>query len=202
MQIFMVVPYPVVVFVSTTIFYSMKRCSKCKTEKSPDLFSNDKNRKDGKCDTCKSCVREYQVKNKDKIKAKNKIWRDVNKDHVKEKMRLWRIANPDKMAKQQREYSSNRKKTDPAFKLRCQLRSRICKVIKRGQKSGSAIKDLGCSVDELKIWIESKFQPGMTWGNWGQSGWHIDHITSLANFDLTNREQFLSACHYTNLQPL
>ena len=40
----------------------------------------------------------------------------------------------------------------------------------------------------------------MSWDNYGQ--WHIDHIKPLAEFDLTNRPQFLAACHYTNLQPL
>lgn len=31
---------------------------------------------------------------------------------------------------------------------------------------------------------------------------NIDHIKPLASFDLTDRSQFLEACHYTNLQPL
>jgi hypothetical protein len=42
----------------------------------------------------------------------------------------------------------------------------------------------------------------MTWENWTTNGWHIDHIRPLASFDLTDRQQFLVACHYTNLQPL
>jgi len=50
--------------------------------------------------------------------------------------------------------------------------------------------------------LESKFQPDMNWDNWASDGWHIDHIKPLASFDLTDREQLLIACHYTNLQPL
>ena len=30
----------------------------------------------------------------------------------------------------------------------------------------------------------------------------IDHIIPLASVDLTDREQFLKVCHYTNLRPL
>ena len=57
-------------------------------------------------------------------------------------------------------------------------------------------------MEELKIYLESKFLPGMTWDNWSKDGWHIDHVVPLASFDLTNKEQFDKACHYTNLQPL
>ncbi len=88
------------------------------------------------------------------------------------------------------------------YKLKHYLRTRIGKVIKREQRVGSAVRDLGCSGQELKKYLESKFQQNMSWSNYGQGGWHIDHIQALNNFNLTNREQFLKACHYTNLQPL
>ena len=39
-----------------------------------------------------------------------------------------------------------------------------------------------------------------TWENHGE--WHIDHITPLSSFDLSKREQLLTACNYANLQPL
>ena len=41
----------------------------------------------------------------------------------------------------------------------------------------------------------------MTWNNWGKV-WELDHIKELHTFDLTDKEQFLEAVHFTNLQPL
>jgi hypothetical protein len=67
-------------------------------------------------------------------------------------------------------------------------------------KSGSAVHDLGCSIADLKTYLENKFTENMTWDNYGD--WHIDHILPLDSFNLTDREQFKQAVHYTNLQPL
>lgn len=75
-------------------------------------------------------------------------------------------------------------------------------AIKGNSKNGSAVRDLGCSIEELKTYLESKWQPGMNWDNWSKDGWHIDHIRPLASFDLSDPEQLRQACHYTNLQPL
>lgn len=75
-------------------------------------------------------------------------------------------------------------------------------AVKNNQKTGSAVRDLGCSIPELKLYFEKQFTEGMTWDNHGQFGWHIDHQKALANFNLEDREQFLQACHYTNLQPM
>ena len=138
--------------------------------------------------------KNYYIINKDKIKAQHKVYRENNIDKARMRDRAYSKANKDKF--------NNRYKTDIQYKLSKLLRNRLQKSLKNKWKSGSAIKDLGCTIDELKTHLESKFQLGMTWDNWGFEGWHIDHIKPLASFDLTDREQFLIACHYTNLQPL
>lgn len=44
----------------------------------------------------------------------------------------------------------------------------------------------------------------MTWENWGKGKncWNIDHIIPLSKFNLANREEFLKAANYKNLQPM
>lgn len=101
-----------------------------------------------------------------------------------------------------REYQKKRLK-NPIFKLQSRLRSRISmrlKTLKNVSKTGSAIKDLGCTLEQLKNHLESLFTPGMTWKNYGK--WHIDHIIPLCDFNLNNKEEFKKAVHFTNLQPL
>jgi len=95
-----------------------------------------------------------------------------------------------------------RYKTDISYRLTRVLRARLNMAIKNCNKSGSAIRDLGCSIEDLKKYLESKFQPGMSWNNWTNDGWHIDHIIPLSSFDLTNKENIKIACNYKNLQPL
>lgn len=87
-------------------------------------------------------------------------------------------------------------------KIATNLRGRLSQAIRNNYKSGSAVKDLGCSIDELKKYLESKFDSNMSWDTYGRKGWHVDHIVPLCKFDLTNEVELKKACHYTNLQPL
>ena len=93
-------------------------------------------------------------------------------------------------------YVSNKMKTDINFRLAKRLRGRMQDLI----RAGSAVRDLGCSVSDFKEFIEQRFSGGMSWPNYGK--WHLDHIVPLASFDLTDRQQFLEAAHYSNYQPL
>ena len=87
-------------------------------------------------------------------------------------------------------------------RISCVIRSRLKKSLKENDNIGKIIDCLGCSIEDFKKYIESKFQEGMTWENHGNYGWHYDHITPLSWFNLEDRNQFLIAAHYTNYQPL
>jgi len=88
------------------------------------------------------------------------------------------------------------------FHIASALRIRLCSAIVNSSKAGSAVSDLGCTIEFFKSYIEQLFQPGMSWDNWGLYGWHLDHIIPLSSINLSERGQFLKAAHYTNYQPL
>lgn len=150
----------------------------------------------------KECSKDYKKRNKETIKKYTKEYREQNKDYIKKQESIYREQNKEHYRESKREYQKNRKKIDINFKIRINLRNRLGRIIKNNTKKGSAVRDLGCSIDKLKIHLESQFEPWMTWDNYGQYGWHIDHIKPLSKFDLTDREQFLEAVHFTNLQPM
>lgn len=85
-------------------------------------------------------------------------------------------------------------------KIARNLRSRIREALKGKNKSAHTLKLIGCSIEQLKNHIESKFKLDMSWKNYGL--WHIDHIKPCASFDLRNPEEQYKCFNYTNLQPL
>lgn len=99
-----------------------------------------------------------------------------------------------------REYNKARRQKDTNFKLLYNLRIRLRSALKQHAKHGSTINHLGCSIDEFKRHLESKFQSGMTWDNYGQ--WHLDHIKPLSSFNLQDVNEYIKAAHYSNIQPL
>jgi HNH endonuclease len=65
---------------------------------------------------------------------------------------------------------------------------------------------LGCSFEDFKIYLESKFEIWMNWGNYGLYngelgyGWDIDHIIPISFAE--TEEDVIRLNHFTNLQPL
>lgn len=86
------------------------------------------------------------------------------------------------------------------------LSSRIHKAITRNgngaRKAARTMELIGCTITEIRVHLESKFAPGMTWKNCGRNGWHIDHIRPCDSFNLEDPDEQRKCFHFTNLQPL
>jgi hypothetical protein len=124
------------------------------------------------------------------------------------RIKQWRLDNLDHCRLQLNNWDKAKRKSDPNHKLKDNLRRRVKCAIDRAKKGpagktrgGSAVRDLGCTIDECVIYIELQFRDSMSWDNWG-TVWQLDHVKPLFSFDLTDRGQFLVAAHYTNLRPL
>lgn len=147
-------------------------------------------------------VREYQAAYRKANAERLREYREENIERRRHVKREWDAKNKDHVTIYSRTYASTKLATDEAYRLAAKLRQRLAVAVRSGAKAGSAVRDLGCTIDDLKKYLEAQFSPGMTWQNWGRKGWHIDHKKPLAAFDLTDPEQAKEACHYTNLQPL
>jgi len=138
--------------------------------------------------------------NKDLYLGRNNEWRKNNKDKYIEGKRKEYLKNKEKYSEYRKIYQKKKLKEDSYFKFKHLLRARLRIAIKNKYKNGSAVRDLGCSGEEAYNYIESLFTEGMNWDNYGL--WHIDHIKPLSSFNLEDKEQFLKAVNYNNLQPL
>jgi hypothetical protein len=130
------------------------------------------------------------------------LWKSLNKDRAALHSKATYNKNKEFYIKVSASRRTISRRNNPDVKLRDSLRRRLNNALKNTQKVGSAVDDLGCSISELRLYLESKFLPGMGWDNYGLRGWHIDHIEPLSKFDLQDPEQLKKACHYTNLQPM
>lgn len=88
------------------------------------------------------------------------------------------------------------------FKLYHLLKNRMLQAFKKTKKSQKVLELTGLNLDDLKLYLESKFQPGMFWTNHTKQGWHIDHEIPCSAFDLSNIEHQKICFNYTNLQPM
>jgi len=136
------------------------------------------------------------LKNPQKILLLKRTWNKNNPEKKKEydrKARIkWFAKNPT--------YHRDKYKNNIQHRLKVTLRNRLYTLVKKIHKTKRTMDLLGCSTEELKYYLESKFTSGMSWENMGR--WHIDHIRPCCSFDLTDPEQQKKCFHFSNLQPL
>ena len=159
-------------------------------------------------DKIKEKDKKYYNDNKEDILLKKKKYREDNKISISEYLSEYRKNNIQAAIIYQKEYRKNRNELDKIFKFSNNIRSLIKISIKKSQyiKKSKSFDILGLCIYDFMLYLESKFEPWMTWENYGlyngelNYGWDIDHIIPLSS--ATTEKELIKLCHYTNLQPL
>jgi hypothetical protein len=194
----------------------IKHCPRCDQTLPTGMFNKRKHHSgniglDGWCKICRGAYKKSY--NRTQIVRRRLYAVEYNKGHPRRatperskkyyaKHREQRAAYGRAHRTQQNLRRVTRMKQDPNYRLKVLLRASMHKTLKGIEHSTHMLQLLGCSVGEFRKYLERQFKKGMTWDNWGQYGWHIDHIIPIARFDLTKEEKQHRCFHYTNLQPL
>ncbi len=190
-----------------------KICIVCEKKKELKEFDKKKTTLDGYRNQCMSCL--YK-----KRKERFQLLSDEEKEEYRIKSnerskKYWKnnIEDADFKLRQKNKRRENHLKRmeDPLYKLKVSFSRRLNKLLKRVECNRSTNKPyyldkLGCSFEEFKIYLESKFEDWMTWENYGKYngelnyGWDLDHIIPLSK--AKTEDDIYNLSHYMNLQPL
>lgn len=172
--------------------------------------------------TLLSNVKVYRSdsKNKEKISEYQKQYDIDNKEKISERKRKYYLENKRQILNNHYLYNKNRRKIDSSYSLRMNISRAIRAQLKKNSSSKnnkSCLDNLEYSIKELKEHLEKKFEPWMTWNNYGnykikfwndndQSTWkwNIDHIISQSCLPYTSMqdENFKKCWTLSNLRPL
>jgi len=144
--------------------------------------------------------RKWALAHRDKRNAKHRSWRHRNPQKRKAIRDRWREKNLQKFSGYQKKYIKKKRASCELYRLIGNMRCRVrAAFVSLGvKKTGRTMDHIGCTAKFLKSYLESLFQPGMTWER--KSEIHIDHKIPLAS--AKTKEDLLKLFHYTNLQPL
>jgi len=174
----------------------LKKCKTCKLTKEIEEFQKCAYYKDKvyRRGTCNKCINSNRL-------GKNKEYGREYRQRPEVKKRQLEYKRSEKARDSSRKRDKFRYYNDELFRLKKCMRSRINRALKskRWNKTNKTEQYLGCTYEELKTYIEQRFEPGMTWENYALY-WEIDHIIPLGKSDI--EEDFYKLCHYTNLRPL
>ena len=149
----------------------------------------------------------YNRNRSQKYKTQKKVWRKNDKWQSSEKGKEWwreyRKKHKQLFAARSNEWKKKQLKTNSMYRLTERIRGQLNQAIRRKNfsKSKNTIQYLGIKTKYLKKYLEHKFQPGMSWENYGKV-WHIDHIIPISVVDTSKEENIKFVFHYRNLQPM
>lgn len=168
---------------------------------------------------------DWKKQNPEKVKAIYKRWRNSHRQQELTRTWQWRKKNPEHVRAYKRQYyrehpeqlrnyyEQNKQKVNtrrqkwyncPQRKLNGSISAAIYRSLK-GAKNGQHWETLvGYNLNDLIRHLESLFQDGMCWSNYGKNGWHINHIIPVSFFQFKdfNDVEFKMCWRLENLQPL
>lgn len=177
-------------------------------------------------------VAKYQ-QNKEFILAKNKVERQQIKEdpykleEYRKKQRKYDAAEKAKMTPEKKEkrreydrkWSKMKRKSDPIYVLKDNISRSINKALasNNSSKNGKSCSNyLPYTIEELKTYVESQFEPWMNWSNrgvykvneWDDNDpstwkWNLDHIEPHSKFkyETMDCDEFRKCWALSNLRP-
>jgi hypothetical protein len=177
-----------------------KHCKKCDTTKTVDQFHKNRSSKDGLGSKCKDCYKTYYVENREERLAYKKSYYEENREEVLAKKKVYCEENREKI----NAWWSNKRATDPTFRWVRRTRCRLHQILLGKGSNQPALDLLGCTGQEYRDHLESKWTEGMNWDNYGkgEGKWQVDHIIPVSSFDQSDPEQRKICWNFSNTQPL
>jgi hypothetical protein len=205
----------------------VKICIKCGKEKNIENFSFLKSTQkyNNACIECvsvyqKSYNQNYHQNNKDELNAISKEYYKNNTDTIKIRVKKYIANNQKDIKNYNKEYQKSKRKSDPSFRLRGIVSTRVgqaLRAIGKSKNSKSTLNYLPYTMQDLKDHLEKQFEPWMTWDNHGTHNikeydennsatwkWNIDHIIPQSKLPYTSMEEdnFKQCWALSNLRPL
>ena len=187
-----------------------KLCDKCEVNYPISSYRKYNETSIGK--TCKKCLNELDKIRKKNLRQKRSETVFVKCEKCQEekalkcfaklkkfyKKKICRSCYPNFLTEQKTEWCKNEHNTNINYRIKKSLAARLRSVI---VKTNSTMNYIGCNIQYLREWFEYNFTSEMNWDNYG-SYWSIDHIIPVCNFELTNEDEKLKCCNWTNLMPV
>lgn len=218
-------------------------CKKCNQEKYLELFYKKKKGSDYYyLYTCKDCykaynsnyLKSYYKENSAKLIQSSKDWYKcnllkkkeydekyviLNKDSKRAYYRSYFLSKKTKINARLRSYYLAKRKNNLLFKIKSRVSYSVYCYLKKNNSSKcgeSVINCLPYTIAELKLHLESQFEPWMNWFNWGVYKvdewddnnqltwkWNIDHIIPQSKLQYTSMsdDNFKKCWSLCNLRP-
>ena len=182
---------------NVSLFYKSKNkdCKSCLSKVRKELWTND--------DEYRNSRLEYKKKNKERIRKTNKKYWSKNRDKIlaSQKRYYYENGGKERLYEYQKEYHKQ-----PHIAAAKFIRGEVHRVLSKigTKKEKHSVEYVDYTPNELRLHIESLFQPGMAWSNhgWGKGKWQIDHKKEVAQYIREGITDVNIINRLDNLQPL